>query len=55
MHIYIYAYIHILLVGLFLSIIVPINNIIPTSLFHILVVTLAILYTRNYSLVQILI
>ena len=31
--------------------VVPITNNIPTSLFHITVVTLAILYMRNYSLV----
>ena len=33
--------------------VIPINNIIPTSLFDIIVVTLAILYIRIYSLVQI--
>ena len=34
----------------YFSNILPINNIIPTSLFHILVVTLAIFYLRNYYL-----
>ena len=33
----------------------PINNIIPTSYSHIIVVTLAILYIRSYSIVKILI